>query len=75
MLLTTLGLPGTCIFSAKLFFFMQLSKLSATIVGILGFVFLVWNPIFLMRVWSVLLGGPGSKKVGGIGDLTREEFL
>lgn len=55
--LTTIGLPGSSIFTLKLLFLVFFVKVSPTVTLILAVVFLVILPCFIIRVFSCISGG------------------
>ncbi len=59
LLLLLIGFPGTPLFFAKLIFLTMLYPLAPTITVYFSFLFLVFIPLFLFRVWvSMWVGHP-----------------
>jgi NADH-quinone oxidoreductase subunit M len=74
VVLTTIGLPGTVIFALKLVFLTCLARLNLIILLMMSVVFLLVLPVFIVRVWSSILGGQLISRVG-LFDVTLTESI
>jgi len=73
--LVTIGFPGTSLFWAKYVFFTGLVQTLPGLAVALALLFLVFLPIFFIRLWSMVWFGLRSG-VGTITDLSsREAFI
>lgn len=74
--LTTIGLPGTSIFTFKILFIANLFKFSPFLAFIISILFFIILPCFFVRIWSFCLGGkPVFNNQSTKKDLNKEEFL
>lgn len=71
--LVTIGFPGTSLFTAKLLFFGVLSSFSVALFVIFAFFFLLFVPLFFIRLWVPVWFGTQVKSLQP--DLSGKESL
>lgn len=72
---TTVGLPGTSIFIAKLAFFVSLSSFDLLSSLLFAFIFLVILPVFFIRLFLTISGGSISLKNSSYFDLNQKDIF
>lgn len=71
--LVTIGFPGTSLFTLKLFFFTALCSFSLGVTLVLAVIFLVFLPLFFIRLWAPIWLGLAPAARAVYFDLTARE--
>lgn len=72
---TTIGLPGTSIFIAKLVFFSSLMSFDLITSLAIGVIFLIILPVFFIKLFLVISGGSVNLKKSSYYDLSSKELF